>query len=183
MEALSAPLFEVNPESSYYKKIKEIKDARPRINKVLQEIGEELGFDSKEFAYYGSQGFGFYDNSVAYEKFEKELMKNPDKNGVYLFKKRTPSFKKISPKILELEKIHNSVSPFALHDIFGVNNLKAAQWVGERYFVEVKSESITRDKLSSSERIKQYAVEPVKEIEYKQYLLLVVEAIGKDEGQ
>lgn len=179
MEALSEPLFEINQDSDYYKKIKEVKDARPRINKVLQEIGEELGFDSKEFAYYGSAGFGFYGNSTAFDKFENELTKKPDRNGVYLFKKRTSSYKKISPKLLELEKINRSVSPFALHDIFGLNNLKASQWVGDRYFVEVKSASVTRDKVSSPERIKQYAIEPVKEMEYKQYLLLVVEEIGK----
>lgn len=174
MKTLNSPLYELNQDSEYYKILKEVKDSQPKINEIIREIAELVGFESKEFLYYGSRGFGFYRNSLAYEKFENQLTKNPDGNGVYKFKRTSPTYKIISPKVLEIERIKNKVNPFALHDMLGYNNLVASQWVEDRFFVEVKSEDTTERILNADERRKQYEIEPVKEVSYKEYLELVM---------
>lgn len=177
MKTLNAPLFELNPESKYYKTIKIIKDSHSRINEILREIASEFDFKLDEFSYYGSRGFGFKYDTEAYEKFENQLTKKPDRNGIHTFKKTTAIYKLISPKMVEVDKILSKRDPFGLHDIFGFNNLAASQWIKDRYFVEVKSEAITREALNSSDRGKRFEVEPVMEASYKDYLLLITEEL------
>lgn len=177
MKTLNAPLFELNPESKYYKTIKAIKDSNSRINEILGEIASEFDFELDEFSYYGSRGFGFKYDTESYEKFEAHLTKKPDSNGVHTFKKTTATYKLISPKLVEVDEILSKKDSFALHDIFGFNNLKASQWIKDRYFVEVKSETVTQEALNSSERGKRFEVEPVMEASYKDYLLLITESL------
>jgi hypothetical protein len=180
MQTLDAPLYELNQESEHYKTLKEVKDSRPFINSILEEIEKEHGFEAGEFVYYGAIGFGFYRSSKNFEEFKKELMKNPDRNGVYMFKKSSKIYKAIHPKMIQITEIEEKVSPFALHDIFGFNNVKASQWVGDRYFVGVKSAERTEQDLDTKQRGERYSVEPVKEIEYKEYLSLIMEALNKE---
>ena len=174
MQTLSEPLYEINQESEYYKKAKWKKDQNKRINEIIDELANELGFDGEEFRFYGSGGFGFEYNSNGYEKFKDQLTKNPDSNGIYTFKKSSKTYKIANPKLIEIDKIQQSVSPFALHDIFGWNNLKASQWIDDRLFIEVKNSEVTVKKIMSESRSKQYPIEPVKEIPYKEYLQLIL---------
>ena len=174
MKTLNAPLFELNQQSIYYKVLKEVKDNNPRIDQIIRKTAELIGYDSSEFVYYGSRGFGFYGDSKAYEKFKDQLTKRPDRNGVYTFKRTTSTYKTVSPRMLEIEKIQSKINPFALHDIFGLNNLVATQWIEDRFFVEVRSEEDTKKLLVSERRRKQCEIEPVKEIGYKEYLELVM---------
>ncbi|MBM7598189.1 vacuolar-type H+-ATPase catalytic subunit A/Vma1 [Virgibacillus halotolerans] len=177
MEALSEPLFEINQESKYYKTKKEIKDSRPKMHKILKEIANEFEFKLDDFARYGARGFGFYQYTDSYEKYEDKLTKNADRNGVHTFKKATQEYKAISPRLVEIERIENKVNPFTLHDIFGLNNLKASQWLGDRFFVEVKSAEETKKKVSDPKRSIEFEIEPVKEISYKEYLQLLMDRI------
>lgn len=179
MQTLNEPIFEVNQESDFYKKSKERKDKRPRINEILNEIANTVGFDVEEFQYYGCYGFGFSYGSDGYEKFKDQLMKNADRNGVYKFKKTSAVFKEISKKLEEVDKINNIVNPFEIHDIFGINNVTAAQWLGDRYFVEVKHKKTTEIFINKPDRSRQYKVEPIKEVSYKDYLQLVLDHVNK----
>lgn len=181
MQTLSEPLFELNPESESYKKFKAKKDAQPRINEIFKSVANEFDYEIKEFAFYGSGGFGFYYGTNGYEKFKDELVKNADKNNVHKFKVSSKTFKQMSPKFVEIDNILHTVSPFALHDIFGLNNLTASQWIGDRFFVEVKNADRTKELLVSDRRKKNFEVEPVKEITYKEYLQLVMNELENEE--
>lgn len=180
MKTLNAPLFELNPECDYYQTLKTRKDNQPRINEILANIAKEFGFDVKEFSLYGSRKFGFRSDTEAYQKFKEELTKNPDRNGIHTFKSSTKTFKAISPKLVEVDKINNVGSAFILHDIFGWNNLVASQWVDDRLFFEVKSEDNTWRAVNDQDRRKQFEVEPVKEIDYKEYLTLIMNKLGDE---
>ncbi len=180
-KTLNSPMFELNQECKYYKTIKEVKDNWPRINEILKEIAETHGFDSKEFAYYGSRGFGFLEYSDASEKFKSELVKNADRNDVIKVRKTSKLYKSISPKMLEIENIKRQVDPFGLHDIFGMNNLVASQWIDDRYFVEVKDENQTIKEINS--RKEKGGLEPIMHIDYKDYLLLVTETLKEKQKQ
>ncbi|WP_143804728.1 hypothetical protein [Paraliobacillus ryukyuensis] len=172
MQTLDSPVFELNKESDYYKKIKEVKDSQPIINEILDQVASKLEIDPKEFLYYNAGGFGFEKYTDSYMKYQDKLTKNPDRNGVHTFKRSTNEFKEISSMINEIDKIKKTVNPFALHDIFGFNNLKASQWIGDRFFVGVKSEERT---MGNVEERKNQSIEPVKDISYKEYLKLVME--------
>lgn len=180
MQTLSEPLFELNQESEPYKNFKEKKDDQPRINQIFKEVAEEFGFGTKDFGFYGSRGFGFHQYTDSREKFKDELNKNPDSNGIHKFKLSSKTFKKMSPKLLEVENIIHKVSPFELHDVFGFNNLTASQWIGDRFFVEVKNADRTKELLESKDRRKHFEIEPVKEITYKEYLQLVMNELESE---
>lgn len=181
MQTLDMPLYELNQGSEYYKTIKEIKDSHSFINSIIDEIDKEHGFEKGDFVYYGSSDFGFYINSKSFEKFKDELKKHPDRNGVYRFKRSSKIWKAIHPKMKPIAEIHNKKNPFALHDIFGWNNLKATQWVGDRYFVGVRSTENIESSLGTEARKKMFEVEPVQHIDYKDYLGLIMVAYDKQQ--
>lgn len=62
-----------------------------------------------------------------------------------------------------LEQIEE-INPFKAYDVFGLNNVKANQWIGERWFFGVKD----GEKVSSDEVVK---------IDYKKYLQLLLEKL------
>lgn len=185
MQTLQGPVYEIHQESDYYKVVKERKDSNVRVNEILGGIAKEFGFDSAEFFYYGSGGFGFERYSKGYEKFEVHLTKNADRNGIHTFKRNSIPYKKISKLLKEVYEIEEKVDPFALRDIFGFNNLSASQWVGDRYFVGAKSEELVLERIEA--RKSKVAtkdgddfIEPIAQISYRDYLLLVAEALAKE---
>lgn len=165
LSALSEPVFKLNQDSEIYKNIKKRKDRQVEIDKLIDGIANEYGFDAKEFNYYNSNRFGFLEQSEAFEKFKDNLTKNSDRNGVFTFKKNTKCFKEISEMMKGIDEIHNLVSPFALHDVFGLNNVNRSQWIKDGYFVEVKDSK--RAKLSKS----------ATEVDYKEYLELLLQYV------
>lgn len=177
MQTLDSPMYEVNQESEYYKKSKARKDLQGRVNEILDEVASALGFDVTEFDYYSSGSFGFKWTTKAYDKFKDQLTKHSDRNGIHTFKKPTAGYKTISKMLKEIDEINKDKNPFALHDIFGINNLKASQWVEDRLFVGVKDAETTEKMLIREGRSKQYPVEPVKAMDYKEYLILVTKQL------
>lgn len=182
-QTLDAPLFEINQESDFYKRSKERREKQTRINEILDDIAKLIGCDVKEFNYYGSRSFGFMYDSEGFHKYREELTKNSDRNGVYTFKKSSKTFKLVSPMMEEIDAIRNIVSPFELMHIVGFNNAKASQWVDGRLFVGVKDIEVSRREITKLGRMAQYPVEPLKPVEYRDYLALYLEATAKQEDQ
>lgn len=177
MQTLSEPLFEVNPECDYYKLVKRKKDNEPKVDQIFKDVANEFGYDYNDFAYYGCSGFGFYGGTKSYEKFKSDLTKKADRNGIHTFKLTSKIFKLISPKFSEVDDLLKSGSPFTIHDIFGWNNLKASQWIGDRLFFEVKNVDQTEKLLNAENRRERFEIEPVMKINYKNYLELVMEKL------
>lgn len=173
MKTLSEPVFELSKESKYYKVLKDVKDAQPRVNEIFESVSNKFGFDPKEFRFYNSGRFGFERYSKGFKKFEDQLKKTADRDGIHAFKKASPVFKEAKEELKEIDEITSQLNPFALHEIFGFNNLKAMQWIGERFFVQVKSEEVTRKAMQETSR--NYDSEPVQEITYKEYLQLIMD--------
>lgn len=185
MQTLQGPVYEIHQESDYYKVVKERKDSNVRVNEILNGIAKEFGFDVAEFFYYGSGGFGFERYSKGFEKFDIHLTKMADRNGIHTFKRNSIPYKKISKLLKEVDEIEGKVDRFALHDIFGFNNLSASQWVGDRYFVGAKSEEVVLErmearklKVASKDGVR--FIEPIAQISYRDYLLAVAESLAKE---
>lgn len=178
---LSEPMFEIHPDSEYYGQVKSVRDARPRINEIIDGIAATHGFNPEEFNYYGSEGFGFKAKSEGRVKFERDLSKNPDRNGIYLFKKTTAVFKAIKPEMQKIQEIRNKRNPFGLHDITGVNNVSRSQWLDQRLFVEVKSMDEVERMMADPNRSTRYPVEPVKQVKYTEYLELALTLLKEEE--
>lgn len=179
MQTLSEPLFEVNPECDYYKRVKRKKDNEPKVDQIFKDVANEFNYEYKDFAYYGCRGFGFYGGTESYKKFKDDLTKKADRNGIHTFKLTSKLFKEISPKFSEVDDMLKTGSPFDLHDIFGWNNLSASQWIGDRLFVEVKKAERTDELLNSDKRRERFEVEPVMKINYKDYLKLIMKELDK----
>lgn len=157
MQTLAAPVYEVNQDSEWYKKMqKRNKD----INKFFKDINEEFGFEDNGFSFYHSEYFGVSAHSKDYEKFKDELLKNPESNGMHPFRKRSKYYQIFKKKIEQIEDI----SPFKSHDVFGTNNISASQWVKDRWFFGVKNE----------EYVKGDEVSP---IVFKEYLKVLMEVL------
>lgn len=180
MQTLNEPMYEINQNSEHYKKAKWRKDQQGRINEIITSVALEYGFDAEALQIYSHACFGFKWHAPDVDKFKEHLTKNSDRNGIHTFKKTSKLFKEISPKLKELTDIDRSVNPFALHDIFGLNNLVASQWIGNRLFVSVKDQAHTEKLLKSEGRSTQYPVEPVKHISYKEYLQLFISATEQE---
>lgn len=205
MTAMNAPVYEVNPESEFYKSHAQKRANISKINKLLGDIENYLEIPEESFVYYNAGRFGFYSNSEGYKKYKDSLKKNSDSNGVYLFKKTTPEFKHVAVLMEQVDALKNIVSPFSAHDIFGMNNIKASQWVGDRMFVSVKDGDYTNEyvneRKSANEigevevdspgssyvkRVETYKVEPVMDVNYIDYLKLVtaqLEELEKKEAK
>ena len=159
-QTLDAPVYEVKQDSEWYI---ETKARNKRQDEFFKEINTTY-FEDRGFAYYHSEYFGVDKRSKDYEKYKDELLKNPDKNGIYIFKKKSkyvPIFKEMIAKVGEK-------NPFKSHDVFGANNLKQSQWIGDRWFFSVKNEEYIKD-----------PKEEVQSIDYKEYLKVVMDSLNK----
>lgn len=141
MSALSEPVFELKQDSEIYKKLKKRKDMQKDINDIIDEIASEYEFNPEDFAYYSSLSFGFSAGTDSREQFKSHLTKRSDENGIYKFKKNQKLYKEISEKMKDIDEINDIVSPWWMMDVFGLNNAKATQWIGDRHFIQVKNES------------------------------------------
>lgn len=150
-------MYEVNQDSEWYM---EKQKERANTKAFFKEINSEYFIDNG-FSFYHSEHFGVNGDSKDYETYKNELAKNPDKNNVHIFKKRTPHFKIFKEMLKKIE----IVSPFHPHDVFGLNNVSSSQWIGDRWFFEVKHEKYIKKK------------DMVTPIDYKDYLNLVLEAM------
>lgn len=177
-QAMSEPMFEINPESNYFKRSKAVRDANEKIYAIIDEIAEEYGFDAKEFPHYDSGICGFLSYSDGLKKFEKEVKKHSDRNGVHTFKKNSKMWQAIKPRMQQVADFYDAgPGPFALTDIAGINNSKYTQWVSGRMFIEVKDKEAVMRALNDPNRKKQLPVEPIMETPYEDYLKLILEAI------
>ena len=137
MQTLDAPVYEVNQTSTWYKKkIKQMEDQRRVFKKLNTQYFQDGGF-----SYYHSEHFGVAGQSKDFETYKDEVRKNPDKNGVHIFKVRSPHFPIFKALLEEIEEI----SPFKTHDVFGLNNVEASQWLGEKWFFQVKHEDLIKE--------------------------------------
>lgn len=163
MQTLDAPVYEVNQYSEWYKnKVAEMEAG----NRFFDELENKYGI-REGFGYYHSEFFGIHAGTDAFEKFRSELLKNPHENSdFYPFKKRSKYFKEIK-ELLESINVER-VSPFYAHDVFGLNNVKANHWIGERWFYQVKN----------IEFIKRH--DEITPIDYKEYLNIVMTHLDKE---
>jgi hypothetical protein len=159
MQTLDEPVYEVDQNSEWYQKERKRRDD---IDNFFKEVKEKYGFE-QGFSFYHSGYFGISGGTKDYEVFKDELLRNPDKN-FYPFKKRSKYYKDIQKMIEQIEEI----SPFKSHDVFGLNNVSASQWIGDRWFFGVKQE-------------KQVKGKEVSPIDFKEYLKIVMEHIEDDE--
>lgn len=159
METLGSPVYEVKQDSEWY--IKEMK-RRNDVNKFFDKFEEKYGI-RKGFSYYHSEYFGVYGGTEAYELFKDDVVKNPTKDDWYAFKKRSKYFKEIKELLEKIEK----VSPFHSHDVLGLNNVVASQWIGDRWFFQIKNEKFVKDTEHKE----------VAPIDYKEYLKFVMDCI------
>lgn len=156
MQTLDTPIYEVNQDSEWYRKMrKKREDQEEFFKKVKSEydLGEGFGF-------YHSEYFGVHYGTKEYDTYKDEVVKNGDK-GFHSFKKRSKLYNPIKKLIEQIEQ----VSPFKSHDTFGLNNIAASQWIGDRWFYGVKDEKHIKD---TSE---------ISPIDYKDYLKIVMDAL------
>lgn len=156
MQTLDAPIYEVNQDSEWYKSLKKRKGD---INNFFDSFEEKYG-TTDGFSFYHSGYFGVYPYTKAYEIFKNDTLKNPTKEGMYPIKKRSKYFSEIREMLKNIEE----VSPFKPHDVFGLNNLKASQWVGDRLFYGVKN----KEQVNGNE---------VTPMNYKDYLKIVMDTL------
>jgi hypothetical protein len=156
---LNAPVFEVKQDSEWYKYTK----ARLQREKEFFAELNKTFFEDNGFSYYHGEHFGVSGDSKDYEKYKDEVLKNPDRNGVHIFRKRS----KYTAIFIEMMKGIDDKNPFKPHDVFGRNNLRASQWLGDRWFFGAK----VADKVVGEE---------VEEIDYKEYLKLVMDSMDTD---
>ncbi|CDQ22608.1 hypothetical protein [Halobacillus karajensis] len=159
MQTLDAPVYEVKQDSEWYKKTMA---RRKRQEKFFKEINEKY-FKDNGFSYYHSEWFGVQGDSEDYEVYKNELRKNPDKNGVHIFKKNSKYFKAFKEM---LDEVEGDFSPFASHDRLGLNNMSGSQWIGDRWFFGVKRESEVKS-------------DEVEKIDFKDYLAVVAKSLDE----
>jgi hypothetical protein len=161
MKTLDEHIYEVNQDSDWYKK----KDKQfDDINNFYRIIKEKYGFE-EGFVFYHSEYFGIEYGTPDYEKFKDELLKNSNKDGIHIFKKKS-KFNQIMKGLLdEVEEI----SPFKVHDTFGLNNTRGSQWVNGRWFFSIED----------PENINQFG--EISSVEFKDYLKVVMDALEKEE--
>ncbi len=141
MQTLDAPIYEVKQDSEWYKAEVQCKSDRQNFYSALKDkFGTIEGF-----AYYHSEYFGVAAGSEAYELFKDEVSKNPKRHGFHPFKKRSKYYKEIKEMIEAIAE----VSPFKAHDVFGLNNINARQWIDGRLFYGVRQdEDITSEEVT-----------------------------------
>ncbi|MDA2413316.1 hypothetical protein PDN53_03185 [Bacillus cereus] len=159
MGTLDAPIYEVSKDSDWYKSATKRKED---INYFFDSFKEKYG-TNKGFVFYHSEYFGVQAGTEAYELFKEEVTKNSKEKDFHPFKKRSKYYKEI--KVL-LEKIEE-ISPFKSHDVLGLNNISASQWIGDRWFFGV----------NNKEYVKGNEVTP---IDFKDYLKVVMEKLEEN---
>jgi hypothetical protein len=132
METLDAPVYEVKKDSEWYLKEKK---RRNDISDFFKKTKDKYNL-GEGFSFYHSEYFGVQTGTKEHELYKDEVSKNPNKNGFHAFKKRSKYFKEIKELLEQVEEI----SPFKSYDVFGLNNLTASQWIGDRWFFGVKHE-------------------------------------------
>lgn len=157
MKTLDAPVYEIKQNSEWY--ISTVK-RRLQIKEFFQKVNSEY-FTDNGFSFYTSEHFGIQGCSKDYETYKDEVMKNPNKDGVHIFKKRLKFYELFKGMIEQIEE----TNPFKSTDVFGLNNLSASQWIGERWFFGVRNSEYIKDKESKE----------ITSIEYKDYLKIVME--------
>lgn len=155
MQTLDAPVYEVHQDSQWYKAVKKRNEDR---KVFFKRIKEEFGLGSG-FSYYHSTYFGIAGGTDAFNKYRKELLKNP-KDGFYPFRKSSKVYKAIHEMLEKIETVY----PFQSHDEFGLNNVTASQWLGNRWFFGVRDPKHVVSKIADP-------------IDYKDYLKIVMENI------
>jgi hypothetical protein len=155
MQTLDAPIYEVKQDSDWYKSAKK---RNCDIDNFFIAFNEKYGIE-KGFVFYHSDYFGVHAGTEAYEFFKEEILKNPD-GDFYPFRKRSKYYKEIKELLDQIE----DRNPFRSHDVFGLNNVTASQWIGDRWFYGVKD----------SKPVKGVEVAP---IDYKTYLKVVMDTL------
>ncbi len=156
MQALDAPIYEVKPDSQWYKSQKK---RRSDIDEFFKKVKEQFNL-GEGFGFYHSEYFGVHYGTPEYEQYKSEVVKNGDK-GFHAFKKRSTYYKPIKELLEQIEK----VSPFKAHDTFGLNNVSASQWINGRFFYGVKNEQLIK------------VHDEVTPVDYKDYLQVVMDNI------
>jgi hypothetical protein len=156
MHTLNAPVYEVKQDSDWYKsQVKRDSEIKEFFKKINSEYFKDNGF-----SFYHSEWFGVQANSLDYETYKNEVMKNPNRDGVHIFKKRSKYF----PLFKELLDSIEDKSPFKSHDVLGLNNISGSHWVGDRWFFGVKHEKFVKG-------------DEVVPINYKEYLKVVMDTL------
>lgn len=156
MKTLDAPVYQVKQDSDWYKSvIKQKEEVRAFFKDFKDKYGVREGF-----GFYHTEYFGAHKGTEAYDFFKDEVLKNPTKDGFYAFKKRSKYFKEIKEM---LEKIELS-DPFKSHDVLGLNNVSASQWLGDKWFFQVKDENLVKS-------------DEVVPVDFKEYLAVVMDKL------
>ena len=158
MQTLDSPVYEVKQNSDWYQK--EF-NRRENQKKFFETIKNDFITDNG-FAFYNAYAFGIYETSNDYETYKDELVKNPDKNGIHLFKKRSKHYKIFSEMLKSSEKD----DWFKPHDVLGSNNIKASQWIGNRWFFSVRN----KDRVP-----KESINDEIESVDFKEYLKVISE--------
>lgn len=159
MKTLDAPIYEVKQNSEWYKSEKKKReDINIFFDKFKKKYGTNIGF-----AFYHSEYFGVQAGTEAYELFKEEVTKNPKEKDFHPFKKRSKYYTEIKELIEQIEEI----SPFKSHDVFGLNNVSASQWIGDRWFFGVRDIECVKG-------------EEVTPIGFKDYLKVVMEKLEQN---
>lgn len=158
MQTLDAPIFEVNRDSEWYKSAKKRNED---IDTFFAAFKEKYG-DNDGFGFYHSEYFGVHAGTKCYELFKDQVLKNPTADGFYPFRKRSKYYKEIKELLDQIE----DRSAFKSHDVFGMNNTTASQWIDERWFFSVKDEESVKDENNE-----------VAPVSYKEYLKVVMARI------
>ncbi|APJ11105.1 hypothetical protein [Bacillus safensis] len=153
METLNSPVYEVKRESDWYK---EGFIDREDHDKFFNQL-ENLYGVKKGFVYLDSENFGVIPDTESYHYFKKEIVKNKIQ-GFYPIRKKSEYYLKLKTLIEQIRER----DPSRPHSEFGENNARYSQWLGDRWFYEVKDESLVEGN----------DVEP---IEYTEYLKVAVD--------
>lgn len=140
MNTLQEPIYEIHKETQVYKEREQFRKDKNTINKLLKRLANDLAVPVEEIHYYKSGRFGILGNTKWHKKYHSELMKNADRNDIYLFKKTSEIATRNKKLMDEITQFHGQITPFLLHDLIGSNNFDGVQWVRDRLFVGVRDE-------------------------------------------
>jgi len=168
MQTLDGLVFILNPQTPLYQKKRAIKDGWVLFEQAVDEVAARLDVPASAIAYYSDTMFGLK-GAEATAKYDKDLIKKVDKEGIRLFKKNSAWFKEFSPLFAPFQQLLDAVDPFEMHDYFGLNNVTGSQWVGDTYYVAVrKPDYVSNGRLDD---------EDIMPVSYTTYLKHVAEAI------
>lgn len=167
MHALSAPIYEVKQDSDWYK---ETVDREKKIKEASEIIKEKNYFPHEGFVLFTSMSFGVRAANSDAELYDDQLLKKADRNGIRMFKKKSPIKKEIQEIFGDIE----GENPFKIYDVFGLNNAKKSQWIGDRWFFQVKNDDVVKKNETALEN-------EIREVPYQEYLSLLQKVIAEME--